>query len=135
MMVAGFVAAGTVYSALPASHPGEPGAAPATESPPVSLLRHPDFARWVDQEKDPLLGVADNIVAIANDAAIRLLGRHIVGADIRTAIRPPAAAEWLARHHHAAPPETTHLLHFPPPGQPWPMPAPPPQDRPPTLHP
>ena len=37
-----------------------------------------------------------NIVAIANDAAVRLLGRHIVGADIRTAIRHPVAAEWLS---------------------------------------
>src|SRR3546814_9238996 len=90
MAVAGFVAAGTVYSALPVSLPDAQGAAPVAEAPPVSLLRHPDFARWVDQEKDPLLGVADNIVAIANDAAIRLPGRHIVGADIRTAIRHPA---------------------------------------------
>ena len=121
MAVAGFVAAGTVYSALPASLPDAQGAAPSAEAPPVSLLRHPDFARWVDQEKDPLLGVADNIVAIANDAAIRLLGRHIVGADIRTAIRHPAAAEWLSRINSDAPLETINLVDVPRPGQRWTM--------------
>src|SRR3546814_5534848 len=51
MAVAGFVAAGTVYSALPVSLPDAQGAAPVAEAPPVSLLRHPDFARWVDQER------------------------------------------------------------------------------------
>src|SRR3546814_1785092 len=121
MAVAGFVAAGTVYSALPVSLPDAQGAAPVAEAPPVSLLRHPDFARWVDQEKDPLLGVADNIVAIANDAAIRLLGRHIVGAAIRTAIRHPAVAEWLARINSDAPLETINLVDFPRPGQRWTM--------------
>src|SRR3546814_11950914 len=63
MMVAGFVAAGTVYSALPASLPGAPSAAPATEAPPVPLLRPPSFARWYTQDKDPLLGIPPNIVA------------------------------------------------------------------------
>ncbi|HWV60360.1 MAG TPA: ATP-binding protein [Sphingopyxis sp.] len=120
MAVAGFAAAGTVYSALPAPLPEAPSAVPAAEAPPVSLLRHPDFARWVDQEKDPLLGVSDNIVAIANDAAIRLLGRHIVGADIRTAIRHPAAAEWLSRISDG-PLETVNLVDFPRPGQRWTM--------------
>lgn len=121
MATAGFAAAGIVYSALPAPLPEAPGATPAAEAPPVSLLRHPDFPRWVDQEKDPLLGVADNIVAIANDAAIRLLGRHIVGADIRTAIRHPAATEWLSRINSDGPLETIDLVDFPRPGQRWTM--------------
>ncbi|SBV32901.1 Periplasmic sensor signal transduction histidine kinase [uncultured Sphingopyxis sp.] len=120
MAVAGFAAAAIVYSALPAPLPEAPSTVPATEAPPVSLLRHPDFASWVDQEKDPLLGVADNIVAIANDAAIRLLGRHIVGADIRTAIRHPAAAEWLSRIGDG-PLSTVNLVDFPRPGQRWTM--------------
>src|SRR3546814_16554471 len=41
MAVAGFVAAGTVYSALPVSLPDAQGAAPVAEAPPVPLLRHP----------------------------------------------------------------------------------------------
>ena len=81
----------------------------------------PDFAHWVDQEKEPLLGTADNIVTIANDAAVRLLGRHIVGADVRTAIRHPAATEWLSRIQGGTPLEPVNLVDFPRPGQRWTM--------------
>jgi len=122
MVIAGFVAAATVYSALPATLPDTRGAgAPPTEAPTVSLLRHPDFAHWVDQEKEPLIGTADKVVTIANDAAIRLLGRHIVGADVRTAIRHPAATDWLSRISENAPLETIDLIDFPRPGQRWTM--------------
>lgn len=122
MAIAGFVAAGTVYSALPAAAPDQSGPIPpAAETQPASLLRHPDFAHWVDQEKEPLLGTADNIVTIANDAAVRLLGRHIVGADVRTAIRHPAATEWLSRIQGGTPLEPVNLVDFPRPGQRWTM--------------
>ncbi|WP_338425371.1 ATP-binding protein [Sphingopyxis kveilinensis] len=122
MGVAGFVAAMTVYGAMPAAAPdSRPGEIVPAETPPPSFLRHPDFARWVDQEKEPLLGVADNIVAIANDAAIRLLGRHIVGADIRTAIRHPVATEWLSQIDGDAPLETISLADYPRAGQRWTM--------------
>ena len=122
MTIAGFVGAGTVYSALPSAAQDRASAVPApAATAPLSLLRHPDFAHWVDQEKEPLLGTADNIVTIANDAAIRLLGRHIVGADVRTAIRHPAATEWLARIQGDAPLEQVNLVDFPRPGQRWTM--------------
>ncbi len=122
MAFAGLVAAVTVYSALPSSRPDPARAAQTAPEPVVvSLLRHPDFAHWVDQEKEPLLGTADNVVTIANDAAVRLLGRHIVGADVRTAIRHPAATEWLSRMHGDAPLEPINLIDFPRPGQRWTM--------------
>ena len=122
MLLAGFVAAATVYSALPGALPVPQGTGlPLAEIPVVSLLRHPDFAHWVDQEKEPLIGTADNIVTIANDAAIRLLGRHIVGADVRTAVRHPAATDWLSRIDENAPLETVDLVDFPRPGQRWTM--------------
>ncbi|KGB54233.1 Periplasmic sensor signal transduction histidine kinase [Sphingopyxis sp. LC81] len=122
MVLAGFLAAATVYSALPVALPDAKGVTPETApAPPVSLLRHPDFAHWVDQEKEPLIGTADNIVTIANDAAIRLLGRHIVGADVRTAIRHPAATDWLSRIDGQDPLETVNLIDFPRPGQRWTM--------------
>lgn len=120
MVLAGFGAAATVYGALPLALPDTTGSTPA-EAPPISLLRHPDFAHWVDQEKEPLLGIAGNIVTIANDAAVRLLGRHIVGADVRTAIRHPAATDWLSRLVDNAPVETINLVDFPRPGQRWTM--------------
>ena len=122
MFLAGIIAAATVYSALPTALPDAQGAALApTEAPVLSLLRHPDFAHWVDQEKEPLIGAADNIVTIANDAAIRLLGRHIVGADIRTAIRHPAATDWLSRIDENAALEAVDLVDYPRPGQRWTM--------------
>jgi two-component system phosphate regulon sensor histidine kinase PhoR len=122
MAIVGCIAAWTVYSALPASI-AEPSTAPPspTTMAPASLLRHPDFAHWVDQEKEPLLGTADNIVTIANDAAVRLLGRHIVGADVRTAIRHPAATEWLSHIQGGTPLEPVNLVDFPRPGQRWTM--------------
>ena len=122
MFLAGIIAAATVYSALPTALPDAQGAALApTEAPVLSLLRHPDFAHWVDQEKEPLIGAADNIVTIANDAAIRLLGRHIVGADIRTAIRHPAATDWLSRIDENAALDAVDLVDYPRPGQRWTM--------------
>ncbi|PQM29164.1 two-component sensor histidine kinase [Sphingopyxis lindanitolerans] len=120
LALAGAIGAATVYAALPSPLP-EPQAALPVEAPPLSLLRHPDFALWVDQEQEPLIGVAGTVVAIANDAAVRLLGRHIVGADVRTAIRHPAATEWLARIADDAPLETLNLVDFPRPGQRWTM--------------
>lgn len=122
MVLAGFIAAIIVYSALPGASPGTQGTdTPPAAVPPVSLLRHPDFAHWVDQEKEPLIGTADNIVTIANDAAIRLLGRHIVGADVRTAIRHPAATDWLSQIGENAQLDTINLIDFPRPGQRWTM--------------
>ena len=123
LAAAGFVAAALVYSALPSpvTIDSRPDAVAASSSPAVSLLRHPDFALWADQEKEPLLGCDGNIVTLANDAAIRLLGRHIVGADIRTAIRHPAATEWLSGIDAAATLEPINLVDFPRPGQRWTM--------------
>ncbi|MBL0916905.1 MAG: two-component sensor histidine kinase, partial [Sphingopyxis sp.] len=58
--VAGVAGVAIVYGALPSPLP-DPQAPPKIEAPPVSLLRHPDFALWVDQEDEPLIGVADNV--------------------------------------------------------------------------
>ncbi|WP_432767739.1 MAG: two-component sensor histidine kinase [Sphingopyxis sp.] len=123
LTLAGAASAAVVHAAIPTTPPAPSAAAPAGPPSPQteSLLRHPDFARWVDQEREPLLGTADNIVTIANDAAIRLLGRHIVGADIRTAIRHPAATDWLAQSDPPAQLKTIDLLDFPRPGQRWTM--------------
>jgi two-component system, OmpR family, phosphate regulon sensor histidine kinase PhoR len=45
---------------------------------------------------DPVLMVREGRVVYANGAALRLLGRHALGEDLRTAIRHPGAAEHLA---------------------------------------
>ena len=123
LTVAGAVASSIVHAALPTVPPEPSGETthPPAEPAQLSLLRHPDFARWADQEKEPLLGTADNIVTIANDAAIKLLGRHIVGADIRTAIRHPAATGSLLQADATAPMRTIDLIDYPRPGQRWTM--------------
>ena len=119
MAAAGAVAAAVVHAALPEPLPGP--RTTAADAPLPSLLRHPDFARWADQEKEPLLGTTDDRVTFANDAALRLLGHHIVGADIRIAIRHPAAAQGLPRTDENARPEPVSLVDFPRPGQHWTM--------------
>jgi two-component system phosphate regulon sensor histidine kinase PhoR len=122
LTVASVAGAAIVHSALPSPLPEmrTEGTAPAAAAPPT-LLHHADFARWADQEGDPLLGTTDNRVTVANDAAIRLLGRHIVGADVRTAIRHPAATEWLAQPSDDGATQTINLVDFPRPGQRWTM--------------
>lgn len=67
--------------------PTEPFVPPA---PPMSLP--PDALEAI---VDPVLVVSAGRVLIANEAARRLLGRHIAGEDVRVAIRHPAAAEYL----------------------------------------
>lgn len=56
---------------------------------------------------EPVLLVADGRVRVANTAARALLGTHIVGEDVRLAIRHPAAAERLTP---AAPDGATDLV-------------------------
>ncbi len=69
-------------------------AAPLPLPPPVEL---PDtaLADVLDAIVEPVLVIADGAVASANAAARALLGEHIVGEDVRVAIRHPAAAERL----------------------------------------
>jgi two-component system phosphate regulon sensor histidine kinase PhoR len=53
-------------------------------------------AELVAAFEEPLLLVRDRRVALANQAALDLLGSHIEGSDVRLAIRHPAAAPHLA---------------------------------------
>ncbi len=121
LALAGCAAAAIVYASSPAAtNAGADTHAPPSSSVP-SLLRHPGFARWADEEAAPMIGTTDNIVTLANKAAIRLLGPHIIGADIRTAIRHPAAAEWLADAGAAGARQEVSLADFPRPGHRWTM--------------
>ena len=70
--------------------------APATIAPDLPA------GTVVEAIADPVLVLRDGRVALANAAARRLLGAHILGEDARVAIRHPGAAEHLA--HGAAEP-------------------------------
>lgn len=64
--------------------------------PPADILDNPDFDALLEGVSEPLFICARGKVVRANRAALRLLGSHIVGEDVRIAIRHPAAAERLA---------------------------------------
>ncbi len=82
----------------------DPPAAPLPD--PASLDRQRkqilDQGRWeayremIDPIADPILLVQNARVAAANPAAVKVLGTHILGEDVRIAIRHPAAADRLA---------------------------------------
>jgi two-component system phosphate regulon sensor histidine kinase PhoR len=97
-----------VAAVLIASTSGE---TPAPPPPPPE--EHP-AARLVgdilDGIAEPLLVIAHNRVARANRAARELLGAHILGEDVRVAIRHPAAAERLLNPPDMLPAAPVHLV-------------------------
>lgn len=76
--------------------------APREPQPQPDLFDNPDFDAAMEGIIEPLLIVANEKVVRANRTALRLLGRHIVGEDVRIAIRHPAAAERLTNPEAAA---------------------------------
>jgi two-component system phosphate regulon sensor histidine kinase PhoR len=68
--------------------------APAALEPAAALS--PSIDEMLDAIGEPVLVVADGRVSHANNASRDLLGGHIVGEDVRLAIRHPGAAERLA---------------------------------------
>jgi two-component system, OmpR family, phosphate regulon sensor histidine kinase PhoR len=64
----------------------------APTTPPPSAI----VAELIEAIDDPILIVSRQVVNHANRAAHKLLGHHIIGEDVRLAIRHPAAAERLA---------------------------------------
>lgn len=64
--------------------------------PPVDLLGMAEFRQITDGMTGPVLVVDQGKVVLANGDALTLLGSHILGEDVRVAIRHPAAAERLA---------------------------------------
>jgi len=66
----------------------QPAPAPSAAAPPADDL--------IEAIAQPVLLIESGRVLAANRPALALLGRHIVGGDVRLAIRHPAAAERLA---------------------------------------
>ena len=82
---------GVAAALIAATDPDEPVAAA-----PAAMPAAPPLAALLDAVETPLLVVEAGRVALANEAATALLGHHIVGDDVRVAIRHPAAAQRLA---------------------------------------
>ncbi|WP_448658874.1 ATP-binding protein [Sphingomonas sp. CJ99] len=73
----------------------------------------PDLPRvgdLIEAIAEPILLIADNRVMQANGAARALLGTHILGQDVRIAIRHPAAAERLLARNDPAGGAPIHLV-------------------------
>ena len=70
---------------------------PATSALPPSAPPEPRVEDLLGAVDDPLLLIEGRQVVRTNAAAIATLGEHVVGEDVRLAIRHPAAAELLTR--------------------------------------
>ena len=87
---------GGIAAALVATGVGDqpiegPRPVPVTAAPPS-----PAIQEVIEAIVEPVLIIADGRVTNANTVALALLGKHIVGEDVRVAIRHPGAAERLA---------------------------------------
>lgn len=87
----GIALVGGVVAAMIAASPAEHVASHAFQPDPAA----DSIADAIEAIFEPVLLVADNRVIAANRAARTLLGAHILGEDVRVAIRHPAAAERL----------------------------------------
>lgn len=92
-------------------------AAPAPDEPAIEQTPPPPsgsipagVAEAIEAVFEPMLLVEGQRVAAANRAARTLLGEHILGEDVRVAIRHPAAAERLLNPADAEPGGPIHLV-------------------------
>ncbi len=103
----GIALVGTAVAALIASPPGEDEEPTFIPDPAAA----PDgIADAIEAIFEPVLLVAANRVLAANRAARAVLGEHILGEDVRVAIRHPAAAERLLNPEETAPSAPIHLV-------------------------
>ncbi|MCW3836254.1 ATP-binding protein [Sphingomonas canadensis] len=87
---------------------GPPSPAPAPDrGPPAPETRLADV---IEAIAEPVLVIRDTRVEAANRSAQALLGQHILGEDVRMAIRHPAAAERLLNPDNAIPGAPVHLV-------------------------
>jgi two-component system phosphate regulon sensor histidine kinase PhoR len=68
---------------------------PAEARRPPEAPTRPDLQSLIGGLPDPALIIAAGRIAMANRAALLLLGKHVVGEDVRLAIRHPAVTEYL----------------------------------------
>jgi two-component system phosphate regulon sensor histidine kinase PhoR len=106
-ILAGALGALAGWLAQSEHHPPPAPAAAAHVEP-----ARPGLAEIAGAIDDPILLVAGQRVAFANAAAKAVLGPHIVGEDVRLAIRHPAATERLVTHppEPGEPPEAIELV-------------------------
>lgn len=101
MLVCGIAA--VLVATASSDHAGPLDTAPATSE-------GPGIAEVIEAIAEPVLLIAERRVIAANAAARTLLGQHILGEDVRVAIRHPAAAEALLSPDRGDSAEPIHLV-------------------------
>jgi two-component system phosphate regulon sensor histidine kinase PhoR len=104
--VVGAIAAVLVALGTASDEPEEAASAP----PPPPLPPEPLISDVIEAVIEPVMIIADRRVVRANAPARALLGQHILGEDVRLAIRHPAAAERLTAAPDTADDEPIHLV-------------------------
>ncbi len=95
---------GAIAAVLVVAIGGDPAPPPLADA--LATDQEPAFGEVIEAIAEPVLVIATTRVIAANAAARALLGDHILGEDVRLAIRHPAAAERLldpGEDHSAAP--------------------------------
>jgi two-component system phosphate regulon sensor histidine kinase PhoR len=96
MLASGAIALFTVLQDRPAPPMPDPAALERQRKRILYQGRSEAYQDIINPITDPILLVRNAKVAAANPAAAKVLGNHIVGEDVRIAIRHPAAADRLA---------------------------------------
>ncbi|WP_010187094.1 ATP-binding protein [Sphingomonas sp. PAMC 26605] len=101
---------GGIAAALVATGTGDGPIETPRQLPATPALSPPATQEVIEAIVEPVLIVAEGRVTHANAVALGLLGKHIVGEDVRVAIRHPGAAERLAGPPAASPQGPTNLV-------------------------
>ncbi|VWX57465.1 sensor histidine kinase [Sphingorhabdus sp. 109] len=96
VIVSGTFALFMVMQDRPASPMPDPAALERQTKRILYQGRSEAYQDIIDPITDPIMLIRNAKVAAANPAAAQVLGNHIVGEDVRIAIRHPAAADRLA---------------------------------------
>ncbi|ASK87499.1 sensor histidine kinase [Sphingorhabdus sp. SMR4y] len=95
-IISGMFALFTVLQDRPAPPLPDPAALERQTKRILYQGRSEAYQDIIDPITDPIMLIRNAKVAAANPAAAQVLGNHIVGEDVRIAIRHPAAADRLA---------------------------------------
>jgi two-component system, OmpR family, phosphate regulon sensor histidine kinase PhoR len=108
-----------VVVSLPDTTPVPASPLLAQQSRQTALFDHPAFHTLIDNDARAVLGLSAMRISLANDAALALLGRHISGADVRTAIRNPAVIDALLGCIRQGDAASVDVVDFQQPGDRW----------------
>jgi two-component system phosphate regulon sensor histidine kinase PhoR len=97
-----------VAAVLIAASGGEASSVP--EPATLEPGKEPAIADVIEAIAEPLLVIAGSRVEAANQGARELLGQHVLGEDVRVAIRHPAAAERLMHSDEDTQAAPIHLV-------------------------